>query len=124
MARAHLINTLGEGLHGTAEPTPRERSAQLSLGVERRGSAYRGGPIEYRAQTVSRCQDGKYRVGTNRAYRELRLKIACQEVYWSLGGARDAEREGDALYKKLGGDVEPDWDQRDRVELWLVAAQK
>lgn len=37
------------------------------LQVKRVGSTYRGGPVRYKAQTISRVQDGKYGLGTNQA---------------------------------------------------------
>lgn len=72
-------------------------------------------------QLYKRSRNRKPR--NNKTYRALRTKIARQDKYWSLVSARGAEREREALYNKLGGDVEPDWDQRDRMERWLAAAQ-
>lgn len=61
-----------------------EKGLLQALGFEQRGNAYHGGPVRYKRQTVSICQDGKLGVGTNLHSRRLRLSIAQQDRVWAL----------------------------------------
>lgn len=53
-----VVNTLGDAPDDWDQWTYAEQGLLTSLGVERRRTAYRGGPLKYKAQTLSRCQDG------------------------------------------------------------------
>lgn len=92
--------------------------------IKKVGSAYRGGPARYKAQTISRIQDGKYGLGTKQAYKRLRLKAARQDRYWLLVRLQQGEAEKDILYAKLEGEVEVDPIQRESLRKWLTATTK
>lgn len=88
-----------------------ETGLRRALGVEPTGTEYRGGPVRYRNH-IMRPQDGKYGVGTNRAFRKLSEHAARQDRYQQLAAhgtdATEAtEREMHHLYEKLHGDTEP-----------------
>lgn len=63
----------------------------------------------------------KYGVGTNQAYRKLRMKAARKDNYWLLTHRREGHTERCDLYHKLQGEVDVDWAQRERLENWLKA---
>lgn len=47
-----------------------------------------------------------------------------QDRYWPIHGSRRSGSEVEDLLRKLGGDVEPKWDQRDQLQRWFEVAQR
>lgn len=92
--------------------------------IRKVSTVYRGGPIQYKAQTISRIQDGRYGLGTNQSYRRVWLKTASQDRHWHLVRLQQGEKERERLWDKLDGDVEVDAAQRERRKKWLTAATK
>lgn len=64
-----------------------EEGLLSGIRVQRTGSAYRGGPIRYKPQMLSRVQDGKYGLDTNQTYRRIRLKAAHKTATGSYMGS-------------------------------------
>lgn len=67
-------------------------------------------------EAVTRCQDDEYHC--------LRAKTALQDKYWQLCALGGNARELEDLYRKLGGDLEPIWAQRERIRKLLDAVQR
>lgn len=84
---------------------------------------HRGGPLVYKPQTLTRVQEGKYVVGTNRAHRALRLRAARQNPRQLLSATGTRAEEKTALYTKLRGVVEADPRQREAPERRLLATR-
>lgn len=51
-------------------------------------------------------------------------KNPLQYRYWTLAAADPESREARHLWVALGGEVQLDWEQRDRVQRWLAAARE
>lgn len=88
-------------------------------GSSGRGGRHRGGLVSHKRLTMSGCQDGKYRVSTNRRYRQLRNMTALQDRCLLISKLLGSEREIEDTWRKLGSGVDPDWDQRARLHWWF-----